>query len=240
VKANDGNFRESKSFPESRPAKTQFQESAMNSLQKLDEVECCSTDSTAQFFSRKARLRSPLLVLLAATVALAIAPRAKAAPAFLANRKLMNNYFATNVGVNAACAPAGCLSAPIPLFVPPALPIVCPGGVGATCTFYIHLETDDGLTIGDQGIFQFLVAGVPVPGPTFAGGMFLWDNNDPNSALAVPFSHSYAVTAAVTNTAVNQAWPVTVSLMCADNAGTPAGCSATTFLANLEVHVYRP
>jgi hypothetical protein len=181
-------------------------------------------------------------VLLAACVALAVAPRAMAAPAFLPNRKLMTSYFATNnVGVAAACAPAGCVSAPVPLFAPALLPIVCPGAAGSTCTFYIHLETDDGLSIGDQGIFQFLVGGIPpAPGPTFPGGLFIWDNNDPNSALAVPFSHAYAVTAAVKNTAANQAWPVAVSLMCADNAGTPAGCNATTFLANLEVQVYKP
>ena len=215
----------------------------MNSLQKLTDVLCCSTDSPAQFFSRKVHPRSlPFLMVLAATVALAIAPRANAGPVFLPNRKISNTYFATNnAGVNAACAAAGCISAPVPLFAPAVLPIVCPGAVGVTCTFYIHLETDDGLTISDQGIFQFLVGGVPPnPGPTFAGGFFIWDNNDPNSALAVPHSYSYAVTATVTNTAVNQAWPVAVNLICADNPGTPAGCTATTFLANLEVNVYKP
>jgi hypothetical protein len=119
------------------------------------------------------------------------------------------------------------------------VPIVCPVAVGATCTFYIHLETNDALTINDQGRFLFLVGGVPPnPGPT-AGGFFIWDNFDPNSAIAFPFSHSYAVTASVKNVAVNQAWPVAVSLSCADNAA-PAGCATATFLSNLEIRVYLP
>jgi hypothetical protein len=167
-----------------------------------------------------------------------VAPKANAQ--VLPNRTLVNTWFAANnVPVNANCAPAGCVSPNVPLF--PVLPIVCPGAVGATCTFYIHLETNDTLTISDKGRFQFLVGGVaPNPGPTAGVGYFVWDNHDPNSAIAVPFSHSYAVTAVVTNNAPNQAWPVTVSVSCVDNGGTPAGCTAVTQLSNLEVGVYMP
>jgi hypothetical protein len=152
----------------------------------------------------------------------------------------VNTWFAANnVPINANCIPAGCVSPNVPLF--PVLPIVCPGAVGATCTFYIHLETNDTLTIDDKGRFQFLVGGVPPnPGPTAGLGFFVWDNHDPNSAIAVPFSHSYAVVAVVTNNAPNQAWPVAVSLSCVDNAGSPPGCTAVTQLSNLEVGVYLP
>ena len=185
--------------------------------------------------------RFRLLAVAAATVILSLTatPKANAAPVILANRALVNTWFETNnVAVNANCAVAGCVSPNVPLF--PILPIVCPAAVGGTCTFYIHLETDDSLTINDQGRFQFLVGGVPPnPGPTFGGGIFIWDNLDPNSGVAFPFSHSYAVTATVKNTVVNQVWPVAVNLSCADN-GAPAGCAAMTFLSNLEVGVYLP
>jgi hypothetical protein len=193
--------------------------------------------ANGQFGLTKFRLLA--VVALAATLSLAVAPKANAAPVVLPNRTLVNTWFETNnAAVNANCPVAGCVSANVLLF--PVLPIVCPVAVGATCTFYIHLETSDSLTINDQGRFQFLVGGVPPnPGPTFGGGIFIWDNLDPNSGVAFPFSHSYAVTATVRNVAVNQVWPVAVSLSCADVAP-PAGCATTTFLSNLEVGVYLP
>jgi hypothetical protein len=209
----------------------------MQLLQNLYEA------SSGPVFGRNVHRRSlPLVVLLAATVMLSIVLPANAAPAFLKNRTLVNTYFATNTGVKAACGPALCTAAPVPLFAPAPLPIECPGKVGATCTFYIHLETDDSVTKQDRGFFQFLVGGVPpVPGPLLGGGFFIWDNADPNSAVAMPFSHSYAVTAFVTNNALNQVWPVLVSLSCLDTGlAPPVGCTATNFLANLEVQVYTP
>ena len=182
-----------------------------------------------------------LLAVAAAAAVLSlttVAPKANAQ--VLPNRTLVNTWFAANnVPVTANCVPAACVSPNVPLF--PVLPIVCPGAVGATCTFYIHLETNDTLTIDDKGRFQFLVGGVaPIPGPTTGAGFFVWDNHDPNSATAVPFSHSYAVAAFVTNNAPNQAWPVAVSVSCVDNPPSPPGCTAVTQLSNLEVGVYVP
>jgi hypothetical protein len=77
----------------------------------------------------------------------------------------------------------------------------------------------------------------PVPGPTNAGGFFTWKNGVNDSEIG---SHSYAVTAAVTNTVVNQVWPIVVNISCVDKVGTVAGCAATSFLANLDVNVYTP
>lgn len=187
-----------------------------------------------------AKFRLLAVAAVAAILYLTVVPKANAGPVILPKRKLVYTWFETNnLLVNAACTTAGCTSPNTPLF--PALNIVCPAAAGSTCTFYIHLETNDSLTVSDQGRFQFLVGGAPPnPGPTSPGGFFTWDNLDPNSATAFPFSHSYAVTATVTNTVVNQAWPVAVNLSCVDNAGTPAGCLAATMLSNLEVGVYLP
>jgi len=187
-----------------------------------------------------AKFRLLAVAAVAAILSLTVVPKANAGPVVLPNRALVNTWFETNnVPVTATCPAAGCTSPNVPLF--PALQIVCPQPAGGTCTFYIHLETDDFLTISDQGRFQFLVGGAPPnPGPTFPGGFVIWDNRDPNSAIAFPFSHSYAVTASVTNAALNQVWPVAVKLSCIDNAGTPPGCKTATMLSNLEVGVYLP
>jgi hypothetical protein len=187
-----------------------------------------------------AKFRLLAVAAAAAILSLTVVPKANAGPIVLPNRTLVNTWFETNnVRVTATCPTAGCMSPNVPLF--PALPIVCPVAAGGTCTFYIHLETNDLLTISDEGMFQFLVGAVPPnPGPTLPGGYFVWDNRDPNSSIAFPFSHSYAVTAIVTNTTANEAWPVAVSLSCIDNAGTPAGCKTATLLSNLEVGVYLP
>ena len=87
---------------------------------------------------------------------------------------------------------------------------------------------------------QFLVdAAPPVPGPSDPGGFFSWDNNDPDSAMAQPFAHSYAVTAVVTNSVPNQVHPITVSVSCVDSNGSGA-CRVNTGLSNLEVNIYTP
>ncbi len=157
----------------------------------------------------------------------------------LLNRAHVNTDLQTQPNpITATCAFAGCTAAPVPIF--PVLNAVCPGAINVTCTFYIHLETNDHLSIRDTGRFQFLVdAAPPNPGPTNPPSFFTWNNNDPDSAQASPFSHSYAVTARVVNAVANQVHPITVSLTCTDANGS-GDCTAMTVLANLEVNVYKP
>lgn len=195
------------------------------------------SQSTASPVRRIASALTVLALMLAVNVG--ATPKALAAgPVILPNRTLVNSYFETNnVPVRATCAAATCVSLPVPLFAP--LPVTCPGVIGATCTFYVHLETDDTLTTGDEGEYQFLP--VPLPGPTLPGGFVIWDA-DTQAFGAAPdqaFTHSYAVVAEVTNTVANQVYPILVNLRCTD-INAPAGCTAVTGLSNLEVNVYKP
>ena len=157
----------------------------------------------------------------------------------LLNRTLTNTDFQTqNVAIGASCGVVNCTAVPQPIF--PTLNMVCPVAKGKTCTYYIHLESQDHfLSPLDAGLFQFLVDGVPPnPGPTF-GGFFTWDNNDPTSPMAVPQSHSYAVVAKIKNKRANQPHAIQVSVSCTDTDGS-GSCTAETLLSNLEVNVYTP
>lgn len=156
------------------------------------------------------------------------------AAAVLGPEALTITYFATNLGANTNCAPGPCASPLVPLL--PALNVVCPGGVGATCTFYVHLESSDILTPGAEGVWQFLAPGVPVPGPVLGAGFVVWDDSDPARG---PFNHSYAVVSRVTNTVVNENFPIRINLQCTAPAGSP-GCNVSNVLANLEVSVFHP
>jgi len=185
-----------------------------------------------------AKLKLTALVTLAAVLFFAAVPSAHAGPVILLNRRLVTTDFETNnMPVTATCGGGGCM-ATVPLL--PVLPVMCPAAVGGTCTFYIHLETNDALTTPDMGRFQFLVGGAPpFPGPTDAAGFFIWDNNDPVSGIAAPVSHSYAVTASVKNVVAGQVWPIMINLGCVDMGGA-VGCTTTTFFSNLQVTVHLP
>lgn len=175
---------------------------------------------------------------LAAFVAVAILPKANA-QATLLNRRLRNTDFQTEPNaITTGCSVLNCLAPPALIF--PVLPALCPVPANQTCTFYIHLESQAALSANDRGLFQFLVdAAPPVPGPTDPGGFFSWDNNDPDSAMAQPFAHSYAVTAVVKNAVPNQVHPITVSVSCVDSNGSGA-CRVNSGLSNLEVNIYTP
>jgi hypothetical protein len=179
-----------------------------------------------------------IALALAAFVTVAILPQANAQVTLL-NRRLRNTDFQTQPNaITTGCSVMNCLAPPAMIF--PVLPAVCPGPINQTCTFYIHLESQAALSQNDRGLFQFLVdAAPPVPGPTDPGGFFSWDNADPDSALAQPFAHSYAVTAVVTNAVANQVHPITVSVSCVDSNGN-AVCRVNTGLSNLEVNTYTP
>ena len=159
----------------------------------------------------------------------------------LPNRALANTDFQTQPNpISAACNTVNCFAPPQRIF--PRLNAVCPGALNATCTFYIHLESQDlNLSTRDTGLFQFLVDGaIPIPGPTDPLGFFQWENNDATSATAVPASHSYAVVAVVANSkTANQVHPIEVRVSCFDFNGN-GGCNVTSGLSSLEVNVYRP
>ena len=139
----------------------------------------------------------------------------------------------------ATCSVMNCTAPPIPIFVPTPLAVVCPKPANQNCDLYIHIETQNTrLTTNDAGLFRFMVDGAPVtPGPVDAAGFFTWDNNDPDSRVAVAFSHSYAVVAHVNNLVPNQVHPVRVDVSCTDTNAN-ALCRAATGFATLEVNVY--
>lgn len=184
-----------------------------------------------------AKLKLITLAVLVTVLSFSIAPEASAQT--LLNRRLRNTDFQIQPSpITVTCGVSGCTAVPVPLF--PVLNAVCPGPIDTTCTFYIHLETNDHLSVRDTGRFQFLVdAAPPVPGPTDPPSFFTWNSNDPDSGLAEPFSHSYAVTARVANSVVNQVHPINVNITCTDTNASGA-CTAITFLANLEVNIYNP
>lgn len=159
------------------------------------------------------------------------------APANIRNVILVSTAFRTNVGpVTVACSPSFCEN--LGVFVTPSVVhIICPQPAGATCTFYVHLETQASVTANDSGIFQFLVDGVaPSPGPTDVRGFFAWDTADPNSTVMQ--ARSYAVVAQVTNLQANQPHGVEAEFGCLDLTGD--GCSSTMGLANMSIALYTP
>ena len=197
-----------------------------------------STFHRARNESKLAKLNLVALAVLAVTLFFSSVPRA-GAQATLLNRRLAGTDFQTQPNpITASCNTMNCTAPPRRIF--PLLNAVCPAGINGTCTFYIHLESQDlTLSQGDTGLFRFFVDGAPPnPGPTDPLGFFAWDNNDPFSATAEPASHSYAVVAIVTNAVPNQVHPIDVRVSCIDiNAG---GCTVATGLSSLEVNIYTP
>ncbi len=137
----------------------------------------------------------------------------------------------------ATCSVLNCTAPPQRIF--PLLTAICPKPSGDSCTLYIHLESQDRrLTLNDTGLFRFWVDGAPAsPGPVDANGFFIWDNNDPDSGTAVPFSHSYAVVAHVLNDEANQPHAVEVDVSCTD-ADASGDCTARTGFSTLEVNIF--
>jgi hypothetical protein len=151
----------------------------------------------------------------------------------LTKHALVTTYLEANANrVNAVCNTSGC-SATSPVFTPS---VVCPGAVGTSCTYQIHLDGQVAATMNDIGFFQFLVDGaVPNPGPTENNGFIQFAFN-PNAENGE--ARSYGVTAMVKNTSANQAHAISVSIGCADETGD--GCVGTSQLANLQIGVYHP
>jgi hypothetical protein len=104
---------------------------------------------------------------------------------------------------------------------------------------YIHLESQDKVTVSDNGLFRFLVDGIaPKPGATDSNGLFRWVLNDPDSGTIDFEARSYSVVAKVTNTEDSQSHPVEVDIACQDETGD--GCSASMGLATLSIAEYKP
>jgi hypothetical protein len=194
-----------------------------------------------------ARVGSAALAALAATVfgtvlasAQSGAPVAgkhkKPAVTALSSRILQRTALLTsNSNISATCSTSGCTAA-TPVFLKNA---VCPLPAGNTCTLYIHLESQDKVTTNDNGLFKFLVDGLPPnPGPTDGTGLFRWDLNDPDSGLINFEARSFAVVATVRNSSRGQGHSVEVDIACQDQTGD--GCSASMGLASLNIAVYTP
>jgi hypothetical protein len=206
----------------------QFKEKIMISTLFLNRVRTQSGLATLNMF------------VLAGLLFLSAIPQAGAQTVTLPNRALQNTSFQTqNVAVTATCAVANCTASR--RIFKPVLSMICPVGANFTCTYYIHLESQDHfLSILDAGKFRFLVDGTQaVPGPGEGNGFFTWDNNDPHSDLAVPQDHSFAVVATVTNEVANQAHTIEVDIACTDTDAS-GSCTATSLLSSLEVNVYTP
>jgi hypothetical protein len=179
-------------------------------------------------------LASSVLNAQAGELAAAHAP---AAPANIRNLTLVSTAFRTSAGpVTVSCTPSLCENLGVVL-TPSVVRIVCPQPAGATCTYYIHLETQASVSANDSGVFQFLVDGVaPAPGPTDFRGFFAWDTADPNSTVMQ--ARSYAVVAQVTNSQANQPHSIEVEFGCVDETGD--GCSSTMGVASMSIALYKP
>jgi hypothetical protein len=172
---------------------------------------------------------------------LAVIPQAHAAGTAkpVKNRHMRkSSFYAQPVPIPAGCNLVHCRET-APIFYP-LLDMVCPAKAGATCTYYVHLETQVRVSYQDTGLFRFLVDGqTPDPGPTDSNGFFEWLDNDPDSPIRTWEARSYAVVATVTNTQANQSHTIDVQIGCQDSDGNGT-CSVTSGLSNLEVNVYTP
>ncbi len=165
------------------------------------------------------------------------ATQTPAAPANIRNLTLVSTAFRTNAGpVAVSCIPSLCEN--LGVFLTPSLVhIICPQPAGATCTYYIHLETQASVSANDSGVFEFLVDGIaPTPGPTDYRGFFEWDTADPNSTVMQ--ARSYAVVAQVTNSQDNEPHGIEAQFGCVDLTGD--GCSSTMGLASMSIALYKP
>jgi hypothetical protein len=154
----------------------------------------------------------------------------------LSNRTLQRTGLVVNSGnVSATCSTSGC-SASTPVFVKNTL---CPRPAGKTCTLYVHLDSQVEVTTSDNGLFKFLVDGLPAtPGPTDGTGLVRWVLNDPDSGSIDFESRAFGVVATITNSIANQNHPVEVDIACQDITGD--GCSASMGFASLNIAVYTP
>ena len=155
--------------------------------------------------------------------------------AVLNGRKLISSVFETNsTGVSDSCGTSGCTAVKSLL---PTVNLPCPGAVGQTCTFSIHVESPNQISDVDQGLYRFLVDGVPpTPGPVANGGFYKFVESDPNSSDTQP--GSAAVVAVVTNNAANQVHHATVSFGCKDITGD--GCFAFAALSIARIDTFQP
>src|SRR5437763_8977285 len=70
--------------------------------------------------------------------------------AVLNGRKLINSVFETNsTGVSDSCGTSGCTAVKALL---PTVNLPCPGAVGQTCTFSIHVASRNEISDVDQGL----------------------------------------------------------------------------------------
>jgi hypothetical protein len=160
----------------------------------------------------------------------------KAPTTQLSNRTLQRTGLVVNNSeVSANCSSSGC-SASAPVFVKNTL---CPRPAGKSCTLYIHLESQVEVTTNDNGLFKFLVDGVPpTPGPTDGTGLVRWVLNDPDSGSIEFEARAFGVVATITNSIANQNHPVEVDIACQDLTGD--GCTASMGFASLNIAVYTP
>jgi hypothetical protein len=165
-----------------------------------------------------------------------VTPGRKAPTTQLSNRTLQRSGLVVNTGiVSANCSTSGC-SASTAVFVKNTL---CPRPAGKTCTLYINLESQVEVTTDDNGLFKFLVDGVPPsPGPTDGTGLVRWVLGDPDSGSIDFEARSFGVVATITNSIANQNHPVEVDIACQDI--TCDGCSASMGFASLNIAVYTP
>jgi hypothetical protein len=165
------------------------------------------------------------------------------APSALVKHVLKGTYFdASSPGASASCGSAKC-SAFAPIYLEN---IVCPGVVGAKCTYQITIQSqnragsNDG-TLGEEGVYQFFVDGAaPNPGPVSAScACYAWSGASQKFSLPIRGT-SYAVTATVTNATANQSHSIAVNIGCNEVHGNASGCFAGSGFANLSVAVYAP
>jgi hypothetical protein len=154
----------------------------------------------------------------------------------LGNRILQRTAFAANnSNVTTTCGTSGCTTSTAVFNQS----VVCPQFAGKSCTLYIHLESQDDVSLNDNGLFKFLVDGLPPdPGATDSNGLFRWVLNDPDSEVINFEARSYAVVARVRNRFQNQTHAVQAHIACQDITGD--GCTASMGLATLTVGVYTP
>jgi hypothetical protein len=160
-------------------------------------------------------------------------------PAVTAKETLQATYLSSSsTGVSATCSVNGCLSSSVPLYTSS---IICPARAGKTCTYDVliagQVKTGGNNTdAGDNGLFQFLVDGVPPSGGgTDSTGLYSWQF----IGEELMWSSSYDVHSTVKNTVANQAHTVTVNLACEDDLFAN-GCFADAGFTTLTVRVWTP
>lgn len=152
------------------------------------------------------------------------------------NRALQRTAFQINPDyITATCSEIGCRASKT-LFT---RTLQCDGASGKTCTFYLHLDSQLGVSNFDTGEMVFLVDGVgPAPGPGGSDGAVSWTEDDPNSGDTYLQVHSFSVVAFVTNQTTNQQHNIQVGIRCDDINSD--GCNTDAGFATLQAVVYTP